>query len=554
MTPLPGANALRPVWQIAAPLVLAALFVTLALVQAIPSQSDENIYHLAGWTIATGELPYRDFFFAHPPLQAMVLAAIAALGGYSLLAFRGLCALAAIASLGLALRLSSRPAGAGPATLAVVLCLLDYGFLHHNGYGHGLGLATALLMAGAVGTLGGRPILGGLALAAALLTRLAVAPGLLCVLGVAALTDRRRAGIASATAMGVVAFAFILLAAAWGERFWDPVFFYHLAKPGPANPGPSLIGMLIRESYALTLLAGLGLLAPWLRSATRSAARSAAPSAPPSTDQTPEPSWRQLWRDGLANADPTWWLAVSALAAEALLFYAMATVFPYYLTLTYPFLALLAAHGLAAIAAWLRHARSSPVLWRWSLLGVAGLILLLTLVRPDFPGAAAQPRQHLWHGHRLGPIGDLARAIFFVEVEEPDRAYHPITRWIWNSQRHAFPEATAIATWIRDHTTTDQTLLADSMQAPLLAAQSGRRLANQEVDLNPQRFRAGFPPMAAFLERALANGLTYVVVYPHPERGDLFSFPEVRALLREQFRPEQRFGPFVVHRRVGVNQ
>ena len=34
----------------------------------VGGESRENIYFYDAWLMSQGELPYRDFFFAHPPL------------------------------------------------------------------------------------------------------------------------------------------------------------------------------------------------------------------------------------------------------------------------------------------------------------------------------------------------------------------------------------------------------------------------------------------------------------------------------------------------------
>jgi Gpi18-like mannosyltransferase len=53
-------------------LILITLFINLLLIH--PTFSDENFYFNVGKNILEGKIPYKDFFFAHPPLQVYTIA------------------------------------------------------------------------------------------------------------------------------------------------------------------------------------------------------------------------------------------------------------------------------------------------------------------------------------------------------------------------------------------------------------------------------------------------------------------------------------------------
>ena len=60
--------------------------------------SDENIYYLMGKEAAEGRMPYRDFFFSHPPLQVFLFAAIIKVFGFNFLLLKSTSAVATVIS------------------------------------------------------------------------------------------------------------------------------------------------------------------------------------------------------------------------------------------------------------------------------------------------------------------------------------------------------------------------------------------------------------------------------------------------------------------------
>ncbi|MFH8119806.1 MAG: hypothetical protein QXS37_03315, partial [Candidatus Aenigmatarchaeota archaeon] len=62
-----------------------SLFLVIRIVFFTPVFSDETIYINMAKALATGLLPYKDFFYAHPPIQLILLAPLASLGNFYLL-------------------------------------------------------------------------------------------------------------------------------------------------------------------------------------------------------------------------------------------------------------------------------------------------------------------------------------------------------------------------------------------------------------------------------------------------------------------------------------
>lgn len=74
----------------------AIIFLGLKISMIEYSASDENTYYKMGQLASEGRMPYKDFFFAHPPLQIYLYAAVFMLFGFNLAILKMLSAGAAV--------------------------------------------------------------------------------------------------------------------------------------------------------------------------------------------------------------------------------------------------------------------------------------------------------------------------------------------------------------------------------------------------------------------------------------------------------------------------
>ena len=75
------------------PYVLLAAFMAAFLAITLRGLStiqpgDENVYYYMGRLVSEGKMPYRDFFFAHPPLQIYLIALVYKAFGFSIAALK----------------------------------------------------------------------------------------------------------------------------------------------------------------------------------------------------------------------------------------------------------------------------------------------------------------------------------------------------------------------------------------------------------------------------------------------------------------------------------
>lgn len=239
------------------PLALVAALLLTALVAGLGQEepdSDEYLYMNMARAWASGHMPYRDFFCAHPPGLLAPVALLFALFGPSALIAKGLAALATAAVfvltylLGRALWKDSP----FPALFGVTL-LLSSVLLHETSATYlGLGLSLALVMAGVLAHVRGRPAAAGLLLASAPLVRLAAAPLFLVFLFLAPDKKRYFAGAAAPLIAGV-ACLFLF------PHFLEQTFWYHIDKTGMGLADRfAVLGSVLWSEKILLLLAAAG--------------------------------------------------------------------------------------------------------------------------------------------------------------------------------------------------------------------------------------------------------------------------------------------------------
>ena len=222
------------VWRTYLPTMVLCAILLLFLAVASPGlwavqAGDENVYFYMGKLVSGGSLPYKDFFFAHPPLQLLVIAPFFMMFGYNAVLLK-LVSLLCMAASGMLVYLITRKAhGAWSGVLAAALFLLGYSVLFNATIGWGVEIALLFLLLG-YHTIGRRPLLAGVLLGLAAMTRLIALVAIALLFIWVAIQDRRKAGrIAMGFGIGFVIPTLILIVA-FGRSFLDPVYLFHFLK------------------------------------------------------------------------------------------------------------------------------------------------------------------------------------------------------------------------------------------------------------------------------------------------------------------------------------
>ncbi len=541
-----------------------ALFFLLKTHGLRPSATDENIYFYGAHLITEGLWPYRDFFFAHPPLHLLVPAGVFALFGFDVTVAKLIPALATMATGGFVLAIARRHLGRFGALAALVSFLFANEVLKASTNLTGVNLTTLWMSAGLWAALARRWLAAGVFLALAIGTGFYAIAAALALLAMAAFAGRRAF---LRLALGFVGLAALLNGVFWaigGQAYLDGVYIYHGKKLQK-----ELVSMLLTVAHyhalpfwAFLAAPGVALLRRWQGRHTGDPALSA-----PRTMLDP----RTLWRPGTDDAMRVVWLVNLALLLEFALF---RELYAFYFVLWFPGLALLVGYlavGLRdALLGAALHPAGPGASWRRPAALAAGALLLFGCwlpfgvgadqslrdyqqrridareIRRDTTGFLAEYEQR---GERtaafdwtpppiLESLGDVVEVLFW-RGERVKGAWQPGYAWYLQSKKRYFESCDEIASYVREHSAEGETITGASTVAPLIALLSGRAMAAREIDTNNKRFHSGLLRQEDFFEAICHDRVRFVVAAP----SSAFSptVPSNHATVREHFRPARRF-------------
>ncbi len=417
----------------------AAAIVLLFLALKVPAlhllPGDEGIYFYMASRVSEGALPYRDFFFSHPPLHLAPAVLLFHIAGFSMWTARLLPIGFAVLTL-VCLGWTARRFGTWAPLGAMIAFAFSHDVLRASSHFTGANLA-ALLTAVGLACLGGRrERWAGVAFAAAGATAVYALPtGLAAVLGLLLYDRRRGMRLGLALVVGLVLFNLVGVLAG-GSDYLSQVYLYHLHKPPrTGSSGPRvLLGMLAAQPV---LVLG-GLVGGWL-------ALRHLPGL-----------LRRRAADGKGSVPAT--CAALAVPAQVAMLLLQARIYPYYLLVPYVSLALLA--GLATSTA-IRRLLSCQGRKRLAI----GAFGVLAIAAGLAPGISAYPRHegHRWESEAtINLISELAGA---DETLFGSSAIAPLCALL-SDRRLALDEADTNALRFASGTTAMASLLARLDQAP----------------------------------------------------------------------------------------
>ncbi len=200
---------------------------------------DENAYFYMARLMSEGKLFYRDFFFAHPPLQLLLLALVYTLFGFNLLALKLTAVLPVLAGGGLLYLQFWKKKESLAGCFFLIVFLFSYELLKVTTHPFGLNLTAFFLIASLYFFLADRPLISGLFWGCASITGLYALPwGTLPCLYYLLRRDRY------ALLLGFLGGFLIIFGSVnglfllcFGDKYLTPVYIYHFLKPR----GPELV-------------------------------------------------------------------------------------------------------------------------------------------------------------------------------------------------------------------------------------------------------------------------------------------------------------------------
>jgi hypothetical protein len=529
-----------------APLVILVVLVYLFLKSfgLNPVVGDENIWYYCAGLMRDGFLPYRDFFFAHPPLHIVPgwLFLLVA-GDVEFTTLKALPLSATVASGVCVYAMARRAAGVTGAVSACALFLLSYDLLRASSHWTGVNWATAWATAGMLAAWRGRGALAGVLLACGVCTGVYVLPIGVVVTAFLFVGNPRaglRAAIAATATWAAVNGTFWALG---GDAYIEQVYGYHLAKPGAEESGfLDLLPRLLFHNFFL-LAAPLYALPVLLVAAFRALDASHF-----------RLSWRSLC-DFRAHPFVATGAGTLAVWLAYLVFLTrLSRFFDYYIVPVLPAAAvsggIFASAFFTALARVLRRrSETSPPPVAPAVVSAALMAFLVLL------GFITYPRFYRLEGNSfdfpVSPLPDWLqaplRALWTGERKAGER-YSGIRFYLWHVSRH-FYTGERIAAYLAANAREGETLFGDSGTTPLVSSLAGVPIVDRFVDTNSMRFECGLPSAeeaVAQLTRALEREderLTWLLLRPGRGVGSRTNrdLAPLRELFTKSFRPVQTF-------------
>ncbi len=217
--------------------------------------ADENVYFYMSQLVSEGSLPYRDFFYAHPPVELLAGASVFKIFGFNLFLLKLIPLLSIIVSGILVFLIARSHFGDAAAVLSAAFFFSSYRVMAESTYFMGINLALMFLLLGFYFMLR-KPYLAGSFFALAGLTRLlALVP--VAVLAAFLLYKKPsnflKLSISFAAIFAVVNVLLILIS----PDYLVSVYRFHLLKPEVEGNTGSLFLSFIAQNFLLIAFAAL---------------------------------------------------------------------------------------------------------------------------------------------------------------------------------------------------------------------------------------------------------------------------------------------------------
>ena len=518
-------------------LILMGLFVLLKSYSLNPAVSDENIYFYNSWLMSRDLWPYKDFFFAHPPLHLIPGWLLMLVAGDFHYATMKMLPVAAATVTGLCVYgIARRAGGRVAAAVACAMFFFSHDLLRASSHWTGINWSVAWMSCGLLAALNGRPVLSGIMLALGTCTGVYVAPGAVIIIAMLTLWRSRdgiRCIVATMVPWLIINGVFFLIG---GQGYIDGVYRYHLLKP--PGVGSSLFQtfdiMLFHNFFLLTApiyLAPVLVVWSWKSISGKGAGT----------------GWRALF-DARTNPGIATGVWSTAIYLGYIVFLANLTrVFHFYFLLMFP---------AAAVCGGLYIAKLYSNLCRRTRHWPAAVAMLFALgvgvvIYPSFEHKLGYFKRNVGETRHYkfppSPLPMIMQKPIKYLLWQPSRTigkrYTGIQFYLWHESRN-FNEAYEIAEVLKNSAQSNQTIFGDSTSTPLIALLSNVPIVDNFVDTNAMRFRCGLPSsrqtvtqLQAALDRQQQQ-LNWVLI--NPRRG-MANFDDLMQFFKNNFKPVKTF-------------
>lgn len=246
-------------------LLIAAVF---TLVEAkglfVISPGDEDVYFYMAKSVSEGQVPYRDFFYAHPPLHLLALALVIRIFGASFVTLKSATLLALLTASFFLFKSSLEWMKAKfenknsllVSSIAIVLFLFSFEVMFKATFSLGIEMSVMLVMISFYLIITNKFFLGGLFGGLAGLTRIyAIVPifAIFAFILVKKIHQGKIKDFLHAASGFFITFVLVILILImlFGSRFTDSVFKYHLLKIKLPNQRLHVYKNILQENWVI---------------------------------------------------------------------------------------------------------------------------------------------------------------------------------------------------------------------------------------------------------------------------------------------------------------
>ena len=225
---------------------------------------DENVYFYMAKSVSEGQLPYRDFFYAHPPLHVLILALVIKIFGANFLALKTAALLTLLTASFFLFKaavvlLKDKFNDCNHLLIsitAVALFLFSFEVMFKATFSLGIELSIMLVMISFYLMLANKFFLFGIFAGLAGLARIyALAPvfAIFIFILIKKINQKKIKDFLHAAFGFIITFVLVIsvLIMLFGSKFIEPVFMYHLLKIRLPNQGFQVYKNVLQENWLI---------------------------------------------------------------------------------------------------------------------------------------------------------------------------------------------------------------------------------------------------------------------------------------------------------------
>ncbi|MGC8926701.1 MAG: ArnT family glycosyltransferase [Myxococcota bacterium] len=491
-----------------------------------PSTTDENIYFYMAKRFSEGLIPYRDFFFAHPPMHLIIPAIVFRTFGFNIVIAKLIPVMASLISGIFLYRLLRTLSGVIVALSGLIYYLFAYQVLMASSDMTGVNLTIMFLSISVYYLFVNKPILSGIFSAFALSCGLYSAAALLVIfIYLLIMRDLRSFAkylIATVLLLFIIFGSFYIIGR---ENFILGVFKYHTLKPekipdridifSTLNPLKIIYGSFVNTLNFLSgreFLKSIYFHSPLYISFVMVSAYFIVYGIKDfiRRKNLREPPFYRIYR--------VIGFSILAFLLFSVQYSSLRELYDFYLIFLFYFMAIASAY----LMKYLYELPEKMNFWSASILTIAILIVLMmykpisiSLDKPLFGGDIKKDGERVEYQynepHFIGFISDLSHLLYYKDYRIVGKIEPFYRHYIWNKNL-SFERAYEIADYIKSNSREYETITGASTIAPLLALLSNRRISAEEIDTNAKRFKSGLLTDEEFFRKVCSDNLRYLVV------------------------------------------